>query len=213
MKEVSQEGLAEIIGLSTRQIRNLEKDGIPHRAEGMRKFYPIPAAVQWYMKRKQDEAMASLGEIDYHEARARREQARARMAEIEVAKAEGRLVERDVVHAVYGGKVLDVLRAGILNVPGRWASQVVGLESPREAEAILKRVSAELLEEFAGPVADGLESGGSSLPDECPEVDRLRAAGIETMSDLMGVDDLKSLPGIGAVTERRILEWLEGDAA
>ena|ERR1700733_11089810 len=45
---VSQQELAELMGLSTRQIRNLTDIGMPRRSVGGKITYPTGACVQWY---------------------------------------------------------------------------------------------------------------------------------------------------------------------
>lgn len=213
-REVSQVELSGIIGITTRQIHNLEREGLPHRAERRNKYYPLPGAVEWYMRRKQDEARAETESTDFEEARARREAARARLAELEVARVEGKLIPRDVVENVYGDRLLDVVRSSLLNMPGRWGAQVVGIESPREGQALLKRVSSEILEELSGAAADDLESDGDAgLPDDFPGRDALAAAGVESVAELVDIDDLRGIPGIGPATERKIREALEGGRA
>lgn len=210
--ELSQRDLAAHLGLSTQQIRNLEDKGIPHRAEGRRKLYPVPESIQWYVQFKVDEALGRRGDADFAEARARREYARARLAEMEVGQAEGELVSKEVVDEVFGTKLLDVLRSSVLNLPGRWGAQIVGLSSPREGEAVLKKMAVEFLEHLSGPVADDFEAGASlELPEDCPGRSVLMAAGVEMMSDLLGIDDLQEIPGIGPVTEEKIRAWMGED--
>jgi len=210
--EATQRQLAALLNLTTQQIRNLEDKGIPHRADGRSKLYPLPDAIVWYVDFKVAEALARRGgnggEV-FEDARSRREQARARMAELQVARQEGELIPREVVDDVYGKKLLEVLRAGILNMPGRWASQVLGLKKPREAEAALKRIAGELLEEFSGPVADAFERAGDELPADVPGRELLVAAGIETVAALEELEDVRTVPGVGAATARKIREWLE----
>lgn len=81
---------------------------------------------------------------DYQTARARREQADAERAEIEVAKMAGRLVDKARVEAA----VFDAFRAlrdRVMNVPRRCASLVVGLTDAREIElAIADELRAAL---------------------------------------------------------------------
>ncbi|MCK9494144.1 MAG: helix-hairpin-helix domain-containing protein [Dehalococcoidia bacterium] len=211
--EVSQVELARTIGLTTRQIRNLELEGMPHRADGARKYYPVPGALDWYIRRKEEAARAEFDFGDFERARARHEAARARLAEIQVAKEEGQLIPVEVVESVYGERMLDVLRSGILNMPGRWGAQIVGLDSPRQGEAALKRIGAELLEAFSGAAAAEIEADDTPIPDDFPGVRALRAAGLETMTDLLEVEELRAIPGIGPATESRIRRALDGDAA
>src|SRR5690606_3285343 len=94
-KEVTQRELADILGLTTRQIRNLEAAGLPHRAEGNRKLYPIPDAVIWYRDRAVESALADAQPTQFEEARAREMIARAEKAELEVARLRGELIHID----------------------------------------------------------------------------------------------------------------------
>lgn len=209
-REVNQTQLAQALRLSTQQIRNLEREGLPvSRAKGRQKFYLLADAIAWYLERKKAEVRAAVEPTDFNSARARRERARARLAEMEVAKEEGRLIPRDVVEEIYGTKLMDVLRSGILNMPGRWGAQIVGLRSPREGESVLKRVASELLEEFSGSAADEiLEEESAELPEDFPGHRYLVASGVETMSDLLGLEDLTSVKGIGKARAREIMQRL-----
>lgn len=209
-REVNQTEFAALLGLTTRQVRNLESQGLPHRAEGNRKYYPIPDGIQWYANKQREDALSELGQADYKEARARREAARARMAEINLAKEEGRLLPRDVVKEIFGDKMLDRVRAALLNFPGRWGAQVVGLDSPREGEAILKQAVSEILEELSGPAADDLALGSAiELPDSFPGRSALVEAGIESLPELLEVDELLDIHGVGPVTKEQIEEALD----
>lgn len=212
--EVTQVELARILPLTTRQLRNLEREGLPHRADGRRKLYPLPEAVDWYIRYRENLARAEFDNVDYERARARYETARARLAEIGVAREEGRLIPVEVVEEIYGDRLMDVLRTGILNLPGRWGAQLVGLDSPREAEAILKRIARELLQEFSGPAAAALEAeGDDTLPEDFPGRRALLEAGVATWAELLAIDDLEAIRGIGPATAKRIREAMERDVA
>lgn len=136
-REVSQTELAEFLGLTTRQIRNLDAEGLPHRAEGNRKFYPIPEAVEWYYQGKGQPTAIE-------EAERRKAVADARMSELKVAQLEGKLVpvelhERRVV------ALLDRIRAPLLNIPGNHAPAVEAARTPAEAQSVLERIRDETM--------------------------------------------------------------------
>lgn len=207
-REVNQKEFAAIIGITPRRVRDLEDFGLPYRSEGRRKFYPIPDAVQWYIERKQEEGRSNLKQLTAQEAKERRERARARKAEIEVSKIEGELVTREAVDRRYGG-ALDRVRTAIQNMPGRYGAQM-GFEDPRDGEQALKEVAHEILDHLSGVVADAVEIGAvEELPDDFPARAKLEEAGVETLADLMALDDLEEIHGVGPVTAGKISGAME----
>lgn len=153
-QEVNQTEFAAIVGLSTRQVRNLEAEGLPHRAKGNKKLYPIPDALAWYYARKFEPEELT----DTAEAKRRKLTAEAKLAEIEVAKAAGELVPLDQYTSEMG-LVLDKVRAKLQNVPGAWAPALVGCKGVPEALTRLRPLVNEILVEL------------SSMGDELEELD------------------------------------------
>lgn len=153
-KEASQTEIAEILGLTTRQIRNLEGEGMPHRAEGNRKLYPLPGAVQWYYQREIARAMPT----DFEEAKARKMAAEAALAELELAQAEGRIVTVDDMEKMLSSPLYR-LRAKMLSLPSKWAPSLVGCRTVAEAQTRLEAAVEEAMLALAetGEEADGDE--------------------------------------------------------
>jgi len=156
------------------------------------------------------------------EARRRRELARARMSELDLAERRGQLVTRDAYEASVG-RLLDTLRQNITAMEGRWATQFPGTE-PRAAGQVLNRMIRELLEHLSGPAADALArseppallpagDANAELPEDCPGRAALIAAGVSTIGALLALDDLQEIPGIGPATEAKILDALEAHHA
>lgn len=207
-EKLNQQEVAERLGVSPRHVRRLHDEGMP-REPDMR--YRWDAVLSWYVDRKQQEEVERVAGgqgVEYDEARTRREFARARMAEIELQKEEGRIVTREA-HDQAHGEMLDVLRTNLLNMPGRWATDLTGHDSPRQVEAILRRAVGELLDHLSGPVADALEQGGEGLPEDFPGRSALEEAGLESVPDVRRVEDLQEIHGIGPVTAGKIRERLE----
>lgn len=143
-RSIPQKELAAILGLSTRQIRNLEAEGMPHEAEGARKSYPIPDAVQWYVAREQERAQPT----DIEDAKKRKLTAEAETAELELARMRGQLVlVEDVVKEQ--ARVYDHMRAKILATSAKAAPAMVGLRSIAEAQVRVEAVMRELMELLA----------------------------------------------------------------
>lgn len=96
------------------------------------------------------------GPIDYAEARARREHFAAKLAEMEVEKVAGRLVERSAVEpAVFNA--FRALRDRVMATPRRVAPGVAPLTDLREIEAVvaeeLRRAFAEFERTFSEQLA------------------------------------------------------------
>lgn len=158
-KEVTQKELAEILGLSTRQIRNLEAVGLPHRAEGNRKLYPLPEAVIWHRERAVESALADAQSSDYEEAKAREMMARAEKAELEVAKMRGELIHIDDLERLHSTPLAQ-MRARLLALSGRIVSALP--MPPVEALEIIEPIVHEFMHGLS-------EDDGAEDDDEADE--------------------------------------------
>ena len=93
--EVNQRDAAAVLGLTTRQIRNLDEAGIPSRpaGDGRGRVYDLVEVVPWYIREVRRQSRTNESDLD----RAKLEQAEleVRRRRIEVAKAEGELIADD----------------------------------------------------------------------------------------------------------------------
>jgi len=145
-REITQAELAEILAITTRQVRNLEAQGLPHRADKNRKLYPIPDAVDWIRKRDVEAAVSAMQSTEFDEAKRREMVARAEKAELEVAKIRGELIHIDDWEALYS-RPLAQLRARLLALPGRIAAE---LPMPAvEAVEIIEPIVHGFMEELS----------------------------------------------------------------
>jgi phage terminase Nu1 subunit (DNA packaging protein) len=158
-KFVTQQQLADILGLSTRQIRNLEHEGLPLRAEGKRKLYPIPDAVRWYVQREQ----ARVEPTDYEEAKARKMAAEAELAEIQRDRERGRLLAIEDVEREHR-KMLERLAAALKSAPAKYAPRLVGRRTVPEMMHALKAAIDDLMLALS-------ELGDEQPDDEIPDED------------------------------------------
>ncbi|NUO63467.1 MAG: hypothetical protein HOQ34_07850 [Gemmatimonadaceae bacterium] len=168
MESLNQQDFAAAIGLSTRQIRNLEEAGCPVRVKGDRKTYPWPKALHWYIAYKVERAEAAAKPLDFEAARARKMEADANLAEIEVAKAQAALVPTETVDSIVG-ELGDRLRAVIVNIPGNYGLKLEELGvDPKAAEAVLTTISEEItraLRAVADELDDEADRGDSGSTD------------------------------------------------
>lgn len=205
---MNQTEFATAVSLSTRQVRNLEAEGLPCRSEKNEKWYP-PEALSWYWERKEREIRADAADSDYQRALTRKTLADARMAELKAAQLEEALIPM-AIHQEVLGRVLDRIRARFRNIPGSWADRLVGITEPGRMLVLLREmvdeVSSELSSDAENIVANVRRQ---EIPPEFPEVTTLRKAGIELFAELLDRDDLTSIPGVGPVRARRIEEGLK----
>lgn len=207
--QVNQTELAAMLGLTTRQIRNLETDGLPFQASGNGKLYPIPAAVRWYVQFRETRAAEAAASNSYQEALTRKAVADARTAELKLAQLENTLIPL-AVHQEVLGRVLDRVRARIRNLPGAWAERLVGVDEPREMVKLLRDVVREISAELSGSAVQlVVNARQEEIPPDFPEAATLRRAGIEIFAELLDVDSMESLPGIGPAKAGRIRAALE----
>lgn len=144
---LTQKELAEFLGLTTRQIRNLEKEGvIPTEALGAKKFYPWPQANLAYIAYR-EELRAGSHASGLEHARQRKVAAEAELAELSAAQRRGELIPLEY-HERRVGHLLDRLRSQLLAVPGYWGPEMVGLKDVREAVGRVRPLAHQLLHDL-----------------------------------------------------------------
>lgn len=86
--EVQSGVLAALLGVSQRQVANLAREGMPHNGE----LYPVAECIQWYIRRRSAEGKPA----DERTARARKINAEAEVAELDLFERRGELIPREV---------------------------------------------------------------------------------------------------------------------
>lgn len=141
---ISKKELAARIDLTTRQVTNLVDEGMPRIVEGNRVYFPWPQALHWYLEWKTRRASATEKDDEQKNLRLRQLEAEVRMAELELARAEGRSYDLDYLEAQLTG-ALQRLRAKMLNIPGKYAPALVGCRTIAEAQLRLEEIVAEAM--------------------------------------------------------------------
>ena len=136
--------IAKLLRLTERRVQQLSKEGVIPKAERGR--YELAPAVQGYIGYLQDRVAPKGDEgggIDYHVEKARKTKAEADIAEMEVAKRRGELIDTVDVKEAWQS-ILTEVRANLLhNVPVRIAAAA----KAEDDEAALKSlVKAEIVE-------------------------------------------------------------------
>ena len=107
----------------------------------------MDGARAWHDDRKQKREALRSKTLD--DARRRKTEAEAELAEIELGTARGELIRvTDVEEQV--NAVLDRLRSQLLAVPGKWGPMMVGKRTPAEAMVGLETIIGEVMEGLSG---------------------------------------------------------------
>ena len=149
--DLSQRELAEAFGLTTRQVRNWEKDGLPHQAEGNRKLYPLREAIAWFRDREVAAALKGVDTSAMDEAKLRKLLADAESKELDLAVKRGDLVPLDEV----GGLVresLDAVDSVLRHAPSRFAPALAKTATVQLKEA--RRILRDVIESVRGAIRE-----------------------------------------------------------
>ena len=156
---LSQRALAGKLKVSVKTVQRLVRDGVlvrDHTGKGHPK-YPYPEnhdlfeAYQRRLDREKLDAEERVRDPDR-----RKKEADARLAELKVAEAEGRLIPADLLDDLVE-ELLDRLQSRILDIPGSWAPDLLGMKSIREGVNRLRPKMGELLELLVVAVDEELE--------------------------------------------------------
>lgn len=160
----TQKELADALGLTTRQVRNLTDEGVlPRTVRNGKPEYDLGACIQAYITHKAKleqakgggakEAAAALG--------ARKLQIEVERAELELGKEREQLVTIDFMERQISG-LLQQLRSKCLNFPGKYARELAEATTPADVVEILEKAIAELLTALS-------ETGEDPALDEAEE--------------------------------------------
>ena len=123
--------LATLLVMSERQIQRLTVQGILRRAKDkngqlLRGRYVLGDAVSRYVEHLRDSLLADPSGEAYNQARARRMQAAADQAQLQLGRESGELIRRDdVIREI--GPMLIVIKNHVLAIPSRLARAMLGL--------------------------------------------------------------------------------------
>jgi phage terminase Nu1 subunit (DNA packaging protein) len=142
---VSRDRLAQLFTCDVRTIKNLVDEGMPKVTRGR---YSLTACVPWFLQREREAARGAKGLNDLDLARQRKTVAEARIAEIDAATAEGEVIPT-ALHAVRLRERLETV-AGAVKAIGRYQPDVKAAVTDAAADALLDRMSDEILAELHG---------------------------------------------------------------
>jgi phage terminase Nu1 subunit (DNA packaging protein) len=141
---LAQKDLAALLGLSTRQVRNLVDAGMPVVSEGGKLWYDGPACVAWYVGEKEKAAKSdrSVEAIDEARERARKLRFEADLAELKVARERREVAPMSEWRAAADDEAARV--GGVIGqMPSEFASVLAARlgVSVRQASAVLREIA------------------------------------------------------------------------
>lgn len=96
--------------------------------------------------------------MDTEQAKARKAMADAKLAEYQLAQAEGRLVTVEDFRAALA-RTIDPIRAGMLAIPSKWSPALVGKRTIPEVQGVLDQLVTQALGDWQGEGASDLGNG------------------------------------------------------
>ena len=149
--EVTEVELAEYLGLSTRRIRQLYKDGVVIKSQRGR--YDLKVSVLGYINsirqddRKNGADLEKL-KISKEAESLMHERLKKRKTELVVLEMEKKLHRSEDVEYFWNAMVL-AAKSRLTSIPVKCAPILVGIEDRKEIQSILKREVADALNEIA----------------------------------------------------------------
>lgn len=145
--------LASIIGKSESWITDAQKGHdfpIEKRGRGRAgQLYDTAKVIEWLEKRQINFLTGNQGLIDLDEAKRRKMAAEAGLAELELMKEQGILVEIEKIADDFGEQ-LSNFRAKMISIPSKCAGQVLTCDNVMEIKSILEDAINEALNEVRG---------------------------------------------------------------
>lgn len=149
---VTTKGLADLLGLTTQRIGQLEKSGVVFKTESNR--YNLQSSVKGYIDavqhRRLNQHDGGGGEAggDYEVHRARLTSAKADMAQIQAETMKGNFHEAGAVEAVWIDMLMNC-RSKLLAIPSKLTSRLRKETSTVKIKAILETAVTEALNELS----------------------------------------------------------------
>jgi phage terminase Nu1 subunit (DNA packaging protein) len=149
-KSLTAKAAAEALGISDRWLRELATRGIiPRQGKGKQVRYPWPEARDAYHEHLRDQGREERTLVDLNAERAELTRVKRLDAELELARKRQELITVADATAIVG-QALDMVRARLLNLPGRLGPELVGVTSIPDAVERLDRAVREILTTLQG---------------------------------------------------------------
>lgn len=181
---VNKRQLADILGMAEETLTQLQKDPtfpiLVKRKGRSGSDYETSDVIGWLERRKINATVGNQELIDLEEGRRRKMAAEAGLAELELLKEQGKVIEVERV-ADELGETLSNLRAKLLSIPSKVAGPAYTAKDIKEIKQILDEAIYEALNELSGHSDTGADrelEGGDSQSGEAQAEAATQADGI-----------------------------------
>lgn len=164
---VNQKELAECLGISSRQVRNLKKDGMFEQPQN-KKGYILENCIQEYINFKINEEMGRSASISKEKVQAQHEEVKKEISILKLRKLRRELHEAADVEA-FLSEMLVNFRNRLESLPTKMAMQVSG---ETDINLIIQKIAAGIhealneLSEYDPDEIDGQKAGDTELEDD-----------------------------------------------
>lgn len=183
--QVNREKLAELLGVSLRTVDEYRRQGMPGdppKRGGDQWRFDTAAVVGWLRERERANAIGEIAQIDEGEARRRKIAAEAAMAELNLAREEGKAVGIADFEAA-GAAMIGAARARFLGLGGK-VGPVVALNSdPAECKALIDEAIHEALQELSEFEADICTESRGATESESGDAQAIEVVGAAARPD------------------------------
>lgn len=162
--EVTQKMLAECLGISPRQVRNLKTAGLFQLLAGEKK-YNLEKCIQEYIQYKVNDETGRHTIVDKERVAAEHEEVKRKISLLKLRKLRRELHEAADVES-YLTNMLLAFRNRLEALPQKAAMQIAGVTDMNEVIAILAKIVSEALNELAGYDPDEIDGQKAGTYEE-----------------------------------------------
>lgn len=164
---VTQKELAQCLGISTRQVRNLKADGMFDVPEGQ-KGYVLEKCIQEYINYKINAEMGRSASISKEKVQAQHEEVKKQISILKLRRLRRELHEAGDVEAFLTDMLVH-FKNKLLSLPAKMAMQIAGETDVNKMIQVLTKAIYEALEELSEYDPDEIDGQKAGSYDELYE--------------------------------------------
>lgn len=169
--------LSQIIGKSENWLTDMQKQhDFPIHQKGRGRggqLYDTAKVIEWMEKRQVNYLTGNQGLIDLDEGKRRKMAAEAGLAELELQKEQGKVIDIEKIADEFGEQLTN-FRAKMLSLPSKIAAQVFTAENVQEIRSIIEDSIHEALNEIRG-IGNADATGESEESDSLSDLQEAEA--------------------------------------